>query len=80
MIGKHSINNIKMSDELVQKASTIQSSKIVKPIFENLCMYSLEKEIIYEFNIKHREDPANYSSREGKELTAAILSHWANNE
>ncbi len=23
------------------------------------------------------KDPANFSSREGKELTAAILSHWA---
>lgn len=35
------------------------------------------KEIIYEFNEVHKKNPENYSSREGKELSAAILSHWS---
>lgn len=35
------------------------------------------KEIIIEFNERHRVDPENYSTREGKELSAAIMSHWA---
>lgn len=47
MVGKHTTNNIKVSEELVRKASFVQSSKIVKPIFENLCMYGLEKEIAF---------------------------------
>lgn len=38
------------------------------------------KEIIYEFNLRHMKEPENYSSREGKELTAAILSHWAKDD
>ena len=44
---------------------------------EQLRLGRPRKEIIYEFNIRHRNVPENYSSREGKELTAAILSHWA---
>lgn len=35
------------------------------------------KDIILEFNRRHKIDPENYSTREGKELSAAIMSHWA---
>ena len=35
------------------------------------------KDIILEFNKRHKIDPENYSTREGKELSAAIMSHWA---
>jgi|GEM_PF-6283832 len=44
---------------------------------EQLKLGRPRKEIIYEFNLRHKKDPDNYSSREGKPLSAAILSHWA---
>lgn len=44
---------------------------------EQLKLERPRKEIIYEFNLRHKKDPENYSSREGKPLSAAILSHWA---
>lgn len=44
---------------------------------EQLKLGRARNEIIYEFNLRHKKDPENYSSREGKPLSAAILSHWA---
>lgn len=44
---------------------------------EQLKLGRPRNEIIYEFNLRHKKDPENYSSREGKPLSAAILSHWA---
>lgn len=44
---------------------------------QQLAMGRARKDIILEFNIKHKTDPENYSSRQGKEISAAILSHWS---
>lgn len=54
-----------------------KQSKGYQWVQEQLKLGKRRKDIIYEFNIRHRKDPDNYSSREGKELSAAILSHWA---
>ena len=36
-----------------------------------------KKDIISEFNEKHKLDPDNFSTRDGKELSASVMSHWA---
>lgn len=54
-----------------------KQSKGYQWVQEQLKLGKRRKDIIYEFNLRHRKDPDNYSSREGKELSAAILSHWA---
>lgn len=37
------------------------------------------KEIIQEFNLRHEQDPSNYSTRTGKPLSDAILCTWIQN-
>lgn len=54
-----------------------KQSKGYQWVQKQLKLGKRRKDIIYEFNLRHRKDPDNYSSREGKELSAAILSHWA---
>lgn len=54
-----------------------KQSKGYRWVQKQLKLGKRRKDIIYEFNLRHRKDPDNYSSREGKELSAAILSHWA---
>ena len=65
----------------IKSREPIEEWKKTNPGFlwvkEQLAMGRARKEIILEFNNKHKSDPENYSSRDGKELSAAILSHWS---
>ena len=71
---QHSINNIKafLSPEEWKKQSVGYQW-----VREQLDLGRSRKEIIKEFNLRHKSDPDNFSSREGRPLSAAILSHWA---
>lgn len=70
-------SKIKRKIEYSSRESWMESSVGYKWVREQLKYGRPRKEIIQEFNRRHQKDPDNYSTRGGKELSAAILSHWA---